>query len=39
MQSTIDDFFNAKGEINEKYVLLKNHIKRIQTNMRKFGNI
>jgi len=38
MQSTIDDFFNVKGEINEKYVLLKDHIKRIQTNMRKFGN-
>ena len=39
MQSTIDDFFNVKGEINEKYVLLKDHIKRIQANMRKYGNL
>lgn len=38
MQSTIDDFFDVKGEINEKYVLLKDHIKRIQANMKKFGN-
>ena len=38
MKSTIDDFFDTKGEINEKYVLLKDHIKRIQTNLRKYGN-
>lgn len=39
MQSTIDDFFDIKGEINEKYTLLKDHIKRIQTNLRKYGNL
>jgi hypothetical protein len=38
MKSTIDDFFNTRGEINEKYVLLKNHINRIQNNLKKFGN-
>lgn len=38
MNSTIDDFFDTKGEINEKYVVLKKHIQRIQTNLRKFGN-
>ena len=38
MQATIDDFFDYKGEISEKYILLKDHIKRIQYNMRKFGN-
>ncbi len=39
MQATIDDFFDTKGEINQKYVLLKDHIKRIQTNMRKYGKL
>jgi len=38
MNSTIDDFFDTKGEINEKYVVLKKHIQRIQTNLKKFGN-
>lgn len=38
MQSTIDDFFEMKDQINEKYVLLKDHIKRIQANMKKYGN-
>jgi hypothetical protein len=38
MKSTIEDFFNAKGEINEKYVLLNDHIKRIQKSLRKYGN-
>jgi len=38
MQSTIDDFFDVKDQINEKYVLLKDHIKRIQANMKKYGN-
>jgi hypothetical protein len=37
MNSTMDDFFNTKGEINEKYVVLKGHIKRIQDNMKKYG--
>jgi hypothetical protein len=37
MKSTIDDFYDTKGEINEKYVVLKKHIQRIQTNMKKYG--
>jgi len=39
MQSTIDDFFDVRGEINEKYILLKDHINRIQINLKKYGNI
>jgi hypothetical protein len=38
MKSTIDDFYDTKGEINEKYVVLKKHIQRIQSNMKKYGN-
>jgi len=38
MKSTIEDFFDTRGEINEKYVLLKDHIKRIQNNLKKYGN-
>jgi len=38
MKSTIDDFYDTKGEINEKYVVLKKHIQRIQNNMKKYGN-
>jgi|LauGreDrversion4_2_1035121.scaffolds.fasta_scaffold56093_3 hypothetical protein len=38
MKSTIDEFYDTRGEINEKYVLLKGHIQRIQNNMKKYGN-
>ena len=38
MKSTIDDFYDTRGEINEKYVVLKGHIQRIQSNMKKYGN-
>jgi hypothetical protein len=38
MKSTIDDFYDTRGEINEKYVVLKKHIQRIQNNMKKYGN-
>ncbi len=38
MKSTIDDFYDIRGQISEKYVLLKNHIQRIQTSQRKYGN-
>ena len=38
MKATMDDFYDARGEINEKYVLLKGHIQRIQNNMKKYGN-
>lgn len=39
MKATIDDFFDVKGQINEKYILLKDHITRIQNNLKKYGNI
>jgi hypothetical protein len=37
MSSTIQNFYDTQGEISKKYVLLKDHIKRIQTNMKKYG--
>jgi hypothetical protein len=37
MKATMDDFYDTRGEINEKYVLLKGHIQRIQNNMKKYG--
>ena len=37
MNSTMDDFYDSRGEINEKYVLLKDHIKRIQNSEKKYG--
>jgi hypothetical protein len=37
MKSMIDDFYDTTGQINEKYVLLKNHIKRIQNSAKKYG--
>lgn len=39
LKSTIADFYDIKGEISEKYTLLKGHIQRIQTNMKKYGNL
>ncbi len=39
MNATMNDFFTTKGEINEKYKLLKGHIQRIQNNQKKFGNL
>lgn len=39
MKATIDDFFDVKGQINEKYIFLKDHISRIQNNLKKYGNI
>lgn len=38
MNATMDDFFDVKGEISEKYVVLKSHIQRIQSNIKKYGN-
>jgi hypothetical protein len=37
MKSMIDDFYDTKGQINEKYVLLKDHIQRIQNSAKKYG--
>lgn len=39
MNSTIKDFFDVRGEISEKYKVLKSHIQRIQNNQRKYGNL
>lgn len=38
MKSMINDFYDINGEISEKYVLLKDHIKRVQTSYKKYGN-
>lgn len=37
MRATMDEFYDAKGEISEKYVVLKNHIQRIQKSQQKYG--
>ena len=36
-QSLIKDFYNVSDEINENYKLLSNHIQRIQTSLKKYG--
>jgi len=33
----ISDFFDVNSEILEKYGVLKNHIKRLQNNINKYG--
>ena len=38
MNSSMAEFYDVRGEISEKYVLLKKHIQRIQTNQKKYGN-
>jgi hypothetical protein len=38
MSATMDEFYDAKGEISEKYIVLKNHIQRIQANQKKYGS-
>lgn len=38
MSFMIDEFYNTRNEIKDKYVLLKDHIKRIQTSIKKYGN-
>ena len=37
MQATMQEFYDAKGEISEKYVVLKDHIQRIQKSQQKYG--
>lgn len=37
--ANMNDFFNIKAELNEKYKTLKSHIQRIHNNQKKFGNI
>lgn len=39
MNSTVKDFFDIRGEISEKYKVLKSHIQRIQNNQKKYGNL
>lgn len=38
MKSMINDFYDINGEISEKYILLKDHIKRLQNSYKKYGN-
>lgn len=38
MKSMLNEFYDIKGVIDEKYVVLKKHIERLQTHMRKYGN-
>lgn len=37
LQTTLDDFYNVKGELNEKIDVLKGHVDRIQKSMQKYG--
>lgn len=37
MSATMEEFYDAKGEISEKYILLKDHIQRLQTSQKKYG--
>lgn len=36
-EAMITDFYDIQGEIKEKYVVLKDHIKRVQNSMIKYG--
>ena len=38
-KATLDDFYSINKEIDESYNILKNHIKRLQTNEKKYGNL
>lgn len=38
MNSMLNDFYDIKGMIDEKYVVLKNHIERLQTHMKKYSS-
>jgi hypothetical protein len=37
MKATMDEFYDIRGEISEKYVVLKGHIQRLQTSLKKYG--
>lgn len=37
IKSTIEDFYDMKTEITEKFEALENHVKRLQRNVKKFG--
>jgi hypothetical protein len=37
VSSLIDDFYKMDNEISEKYVVLDNHIKRLQASLKKYG--
>lgn len=37
LTTTLEDFYNIKGELNEKIEVLKGHVNRIQKSMEKYG--
>ena len=37
MMASIDEFFDANSEISEKYSVLRNHVNRVKSNMKKYG--
>jgi hypothetical protein len=37
MTSALDDFYDVNKEISEKYNVMKDHIKRLQTSLTKYG--
>ena len=37
MQSMIDEFYDINNDISEKYKVMKDHIKRIQKSLKKYG--
>jgi len=37
MMASMDEFFSVNDEISEKYSVLKNHISRIRSNIKKYG--
>jgi hypothetical protein len=39
MNSTLDEFYDFRGDISEKYDVLEKHIQRIQANQKKYGNL
>ena len=36
-QLAVDEMYNLTNEISDKYIILKDHIKRLQSSFRKYG--
>ena len=37
MTSALNDFYDVNSEISDKYNVMKDHIKRLQTSLTKYG--